>query len=146
MYQEVSSISSLDNEQLHLVFSEQIELLGLASKQKRKVNSSQNTKERVILTLISSMLTKSSLEIGKKHLNVISTSIYSVLSSIKASQDTNAALDNAIEIFMPESRKSPLSASRQLPCNHTLSLSSFLARLYPPRPWSPKCRTCHLWS
>ncbi|QEE16111.1 hypothetical protein DSAG12_01940 [Promethearchaeum syntrophicum] len=113
MYQEVSSISSLDNEQLHLVFSEQLDLLGLTSKQKRKVNSSQNTKERVILTLISSMLTKSSLEIGKKHLNVISTSIYSVLSSIKASQDTDTALNNAIEIFMPESRKFPLSASRQ---------------------------------
>jgi len=113
MYQEVSSISSLDNEQLHLVFSEQLDLLGLASKQKRKVNSSQDTKERVMLTLISSILTKSSLEIGKEHLNVISTSIYSVLSSIKASQDIDAALDNAIEIFTPESRKSPLSASRQ---------------------------------
>ena len=113
MYQEVSSISSLDNEQLHLVFSEQLDLLGLASKQKRKVNSSQDTKERVMLTLISSILTKSSLKIGKEHLNVISTSIYSVLSSIKASQDINTALDNAIEIFTPESRKSPLSASRQ---------------------------------
>lgn len=88
-------------------------MLGLASKQKKKVNSRQDTIEKVVLTLISSIIAKSSMEIGKELLDVISASINVVISSIKASSDIFLALDSALEIFTPNSRFKSLSASRQ---------------------------------
>ncbi len=55
---------------------EQLELLNLPSKQKRRVNSSQDTQEKVVLTEISAIYTKSSLETGKEVLDCITDILY----------------------------------------------------------------------
>jgi len=92
---------------------EQIALLGLPSKQKALVNSSQDTREKVVLTELSAIYTKSSLETGKEFLIFISDIVYYTCLTIKTSSNPEEALDNAIDVFSPEKREKTLSASRQ---------------------------------
>ena len=73
----------MKNDSTHLVFTEQIDLLGLPSKQRHCVKSKLNTKEKVVNTLISSIITKSSIETGNGMLETISSCILSTLETIK---------------------------------------------------------------
>lgn len=110
---EGSSILNIENESLNLVLLEQIDLLGHTSKQKKKVNSSQGTKEKVVLTELSSIITKSSVEIGREHLQMIENIIYHTCTIIKESSNPEETLDNVIDILKPNSNKKTLSVSRQ---------------------------------
>ena len=92
---------------------EQLELLGLPSKQKHRVNSSQDTQKKVVLTELSAIFTKSSLETGKEHLNYITNILHYACSKIKMSLNPEKALDHAISLFSPDNREKALSVSRQ---------------------------------
>ena len=65
------------------------------------------------LTQLSAIILKSSPEGGKKLLDVISSTIYKVLTIIKDSAKVEDTLERALDIFSDDNRSSPLSASRQ---------------------------------
>ena len=103
----------MKNEPTHLVFTEQIDLLGLPSKQRHCVKSNLNTKEKVVNTLISSILTKSSIETGNGLLEAFSNCILSTLKMIKESGQIEKILDKFIIELSSDSHTKPFSASRK---------------------------------
>lgn len=110
---EVSGILELYNEPSHLALLEQIEQLGRPSKQKRQVNSSRDTLDRVMLTELAAIFSKSSSETGNNLLNLISNLLYFICIRLKSAADISEALDKAITIFHPDIRNKAFSVSRQ---------------------------------
>jgi hypothetical protein len=91
---------------------EQFDLLGCPSKQSAHVESSHETKLNVAITLISGILLKSSVEMGKEHLDMISNIIYNTLEMILDCKDKLSAIKIFMEAFHPDSREKLLSTSR----------------------------------
>jgi hypothetical protein len=103
----------MKNDSTHLVFTEQIDLLGLPSKQRHCVKSKLKTKEKVVNTLISSILTKSSFETGNGLLETFSKCILFTLEKIKESGQIEETLDKFILELSSDSHTKPFSASRK---------------------------------
>jgi len=81
------------------------------------VKSTEETKEKVVLTTLASIFSKSSLEIGKAMLDFISELIYSILLFLISCQNLPDTLNLLISLFSPKNRSKIFSASRTS-CNN----------------------------
>ena len=82
------------------------------SKQKHLVKSTSDIKEKVLLTNLTAIFSKSSLEIGKEMLDNISELIHSLLIVLKSNDNLQESLDLLISQFSPKNSQKIFSASR----------------------------------